>query len=62
MSTCCGHIILHSALPFIKFCKHLRLNHAHKIFNNTCPSYLKNSFIKINEHHKHNSRSIVLTM
>ena len=26
--------------------KQLRLNPAHKIFNNTCPSYLKNYFIK----------------
>ena len=30
-------------------------NHAHKIFNNTCPSYLKNNSLKINKHHKHNS-------
>ena len=26
--------------------KQLRLNHAHKIFNNTCPSYLKNNFVR----------------
>jgi hypothetical protein len=31
--------------------------HAHKIFNNTCPSYLNNNFIKINEYHKCNKRS-----
>jgi hypothetical protein len=27
--------------------KRLRLNHAHKIFNNACPSYLKNNSLKI---------------
>ena len=37
--------------------KQVRLNHTHKIFNNTCPSYLKNNFIKINEHQKHNTRT-----
>jgi hypothetical protein len=37
-------------------------NYAHNIFNNAGPSYLKNHFIKIIEHHKHNTRSIVLTM
>ena len=40
--------------------KQVRLNYAHKIFNNAGPSYLKNHFIKIIEHHKHNIRSIVL--
>ena len=37
--------------------KQLRLNHAHKIYYDKCPSYLKNYFIKINEHHVHNTRS-----
>ena len=37
--------------------KQLRLNHAHKIFNNTCPSYLKNTFVWINEHHRYGTRS-----
>ena len=37
--------------------KQLRLNHAHKIFNNTCPSYLKNNFVRINEHHRYGTRS-----
>jgi hypothetical protein len=37
--------------------KQLHLDHAHKIFNNANPSYLKNNFIKINEHHKHNTKS-----
>ena len=37
--------------------KQLRLNHAHKIFNNNCPSYLKNNFVRINEHHTYNTRS-----
>ena len=37
--------------------KQLYPNHADKIFSNTCPSYLKNNFIKINEHHKHNTKS-----
>ena len=32
-------------------------NHAHKIFNNACPSYLKNNSLKINEHHKQNTAS-----
>ena len=36
--------------------KKVRFNHDHKIFNNARPSYLKNNFIKINEHHKHNTR------
>ena len=36
--------------------KQLRLSHAHKIFNNVCPSYLKNNLIKINEQHQHNTR------
>jgi len=35
----------------------LPLNHDHKIFNNTCPSYLKNNLIKINEHHQYNTKS-----
>ena len=33
--------------------KLFRVNHAHKTFNNACPSYLKNYFIKNN---KHNTR------
>ena len=37
--------------------KQLRLNHAFKIFHNKCPSYLKNNFVKINEHHQYNTRS-----
>ena len=37
--------------------KQLRLNHVHKIFNNTCPSYLKNNFVRINEHHTYSTRS-----
>lgn len=37
--------------------KQLRLNHAHKIFNNNCPSYLNNNFVKINEHHNYSTRS-----
>jgi len=40
--------------------KQLRLNHDHKIFNNACPSYLKNkknNFAKINKYYKHNTRS-----
>ena len=38
--------------------KQLRLNHDHNIFNNaSCPSYLKNNSIKINEHlHTRSSR------
>ena len=36
--------------------KQLRLNHAHKIFNNKCPSYLNNNFVKINDHHNYNTR------
>jgi hypothetical protein len=32
--------------------KHLCLNHVHKIFNNACPSYLKNISLKNNEYHK----------
>jgi len=31
--------------------KQLRLNHM--ILKDTCPSYLKNNLVKINEHHKH---------
>jgi hypothetical protein len=37
--------------------KQLCSNHAHKIFNNACPSYLKNNLLKINEHHKQNTAS-----
>ena len=37
--------------------KQLRLHPAHKIFKIACPSYLKNDFMKINKHHKHNKRS-----
>ena len=29
--------------------KQLRLNHTHKIFDNACPTYLKNNFIQIDE-------------
>ena len=32
-------------------------NHAHKIFNNAYPSYLKNISLKINEHHKQDTAS-----
>ena len=39
--------------------KQLRLNHVHKIFNNTCPSYLKNNFVRINEHHTYSTRVII---
>ena len=37
--------------------KQLRLGHTHKIFYNRCPEYLKEHFIKVNEHHRYNTRS-----
>lgn len=37
--------------------KQLRLGHAHKIYNNKCPAYLKDNFKKVNEHHEYNTRS-----
>ena len=37
--------------------KQLRLGHAHKIYYNKCPHYLKENFIKVSEHHTYNTRS-----
>lgn len=37
--------------------KQLRLGHAHKIYNNKCPTYLKDNFIKVSENHEYNTRS-----
>ena len=37
--------------------KQLRLNHVHKIYYNKCPSYMKEDFLKVNEHHTYNTRS-----
>jgi hypothetical protein len=43
--------------------KQIRLNHVHNIFNMVCTSYLKKKmFLKINEYHKHNTRSSRFTM
>ena len=36
--------------------KQLRLNHAHKIYNKKCPSYMKEKFVPISEKHMYNSR------
>jgi len=41
--------------------KQLRLNHAHKIFNNACPSDLKNNSLKITEHHNRIQDQVILT-
>ena len=37
--------------------KQLRLGHAHKIFYNKCPDYLKQHFCKVSEQHVYNTRS-----
>lgn len=37
--------------------KQLRLGHAHRIYNNTCPEYLKDNFKKVIDHHEYNTRS-----
>ena len=36
--------------------KQLRLGHAHKIFNDRCPSYLSENFVKTSDIHRHNTR------
>lgn len=36
--------------------KQLRLNHAHKIFNNCCPAYMTEHFTKLSSYHNHNTR------
>ena len=37
--------------------KFLRLCHAHKIFNNSCPPYLHDNFIRGSTVHNYNTRS-----
>ena len=37
--------------------RQLRLNHVHKIMFNKCPSYMKNSFVKLRDCHSYNTRS-----
>ena len=37
--------------------KQLRLNHAHKIYYNKCPSYMEENFRKVKEQHTYNTRS-----
>ena len=36
--------------------KQLRLGYAHKIFNDRCPSYLSEDFVKTSDIHRHNTR------
>ena len=36
--------------------KQLRLGHAHKIFNDRCPSYLSENFVKTSDILRHNTR------
>ena len=36
--------------------KQLRLGHAHRIFNDRCPSYLSENFVKTSDIHRHNTR------
>ena len=38
--------------------KQLRLGHAHKIYYNKCPHYLKENFVKVSEHHTYNTRAV----
>ncbi len=37
--------------------KQLMLNHVHKIYNQTCPSYLSEHFVRVTDIHNHRTRS-----
>ena len=42
--------------------KQLRLGQAHKFFNDRCPSYLSESFVKTSDIHCHNTKGVVKTL